>query len=138
VALVRESVALQGVKPHDQRYSCILRLVYNKESLTFLNRAVFQDDGGLQRPLRDAWFAVGLADEAAFLQVLSNSALHLDTLRNRSREPRESPLSVYYQLRAVRSINDRRQDSGTFLSDGNIGAVTALLCHDAGRSPTLP
>jgi hypothetical protein len=93
---------------------------------------VFQDDGGLQRPLRDAWFAVGLADEAAFMQVLSNSALHLDALRNGGRKPRESPLSVYYQLRAVRSINDRRQDSGKFLSDGSIGAVAGLLCHDVG------
>ena len=36
---------------------------------------VFQDEGG-QRPLRDAWFATALGDEATFNQVLANSALY--------------------------------------------------------------
>ena len=55
------------------------------------NGTVFQDDGGLQRPLRDAWFAVSLADEAAFLQMLSNSALHVDSLRHGGRKAKREP-----------------------------------------------
>jgi hypothetical protein len=99
------------------------------------NHAVFQDDGGLQRPLRDAWFAVGLADEAAFLQVLSNSALHLDTMRNGGRRPRESRLSIYYQLRTVKSIKKRLANSSTSISDASIGAVAALMVHDVRLIP---
>ncbi|KAK9233995.1 hypothetical protein V1525DRAFT_391892 [Lipomyces kononenkoae] len=34
-----------------------------------------------QRPLRDAWFTVGLQDEATFSQVLANSALHVEVMR---------------------------------------------------------
>ena len=93
------------------------------------SHAVF-DNGGLQRPLRDAWFAVGLADEATFLQVLSNSALHLDAMRFGGRRPRESHLSIDYQLRAVKIVNDRLQDISTFISDASIGAVASLTVHD--------
>ena len=94
------------------------------------SNAVFQDEGGLQRPLRDAWFAVALADEAAFLQVLSNSALHLDAMRNGGRRPRESSQSIYFQLRTIKSVNDRLRDNNTFVSDESIGAVAALMVHD--------
>jgi hypothetical protein len=101
------------------------------QSSDYTHFAVFQDECGSQRPFRDAWFAVGLTDKAAFMQVLSNSALHFDTLRN-GRKPQETQLSLYYQLRTVRSLNKRRQDEDRFLSNGSIGAVSMLMCHDVG------
>jgi hypothetical protein len=94
------------------------------------NVSVFQDDGGQQRPLRDAWFTIGLSDYAAFCQVVANSALHLDSAVHRNgRAAMETPDSMRYHAEALKSIQKRLDDPVAATSDGVIGAVSSFLCH---------
>lgn len=98
------------------------------------NRAVFADEvGGQQRALRDAWFSVGLSDEAAFLTVLSNSALHLNSMQNGGAPADETGAAVKYQTEAVAIINKRLADGAAegqaCVSDETIGAITGLVCN---------
>lgn len=93
---------------------------------------VFRDDGQ-QRPLRDAWFSVGLADKAAFMAVLSNSVLHLDSKRKGGRPAEDTAAAVMYQTEAVTMIN-QQLNSYTFegeiqVSEATIGAVSGLGCN---------
>ncbi|KAH8898164.1 hypothetical protein GQ53DRAFT_837144 [Thozetella sp. PMI_491] len=98
--------------------ACSRRLIAN----------IFQDDdSGQQKPLRDAWFTVGLEDEAAFLQVLANSALHLDSILHDGRLAHETSDSMKYHARALESVQRRISDGGT--SDGLLGSVTGFMCH---------
>jgi hypothetical protein len=90
---------------------------------------VFQDPDSQQRPLRDAWFTVGLEDEAAFLQVLANSALYLDSMRNNGRIAKETSDSMRYHARALVSVQERMKMGDGAVSDGLIGAVTGFMCH---------
>ena len=87
---------------------------------------VFQDQGG-QRPLRDAWFATALGDEATFHQVLANSALYQDSLRNGGRMPKESVRSVNHNLHAVQSVKRRLLENQGSVSNGIIGALTGMM-----------
>lgn len=93
---------------------------------------VFQDDGQ-QRPLRDAWFSVGMTDKAAFMTVLSNSALHVDSIRRGGRTAEESGAAVKYQTEAVGIISQRLKTASPQDDvdgwDATIGAVSGLVCN---------
>jgi hypothetical protein len=92
---------------------------------------VFHDGAGaMQRPFRDLWFTVGLADEAAFLQVLSNSALHRTVLYGESSSPIQTPVSIRLHLRAIRSLTARLDDRRPQVQEGLVGAITGLMAHD--------
>lgn len=84
----------------------------------------------MQRPLRNAWFTVGLSDEAAFFQVMSNSALHLYALQNPTKEAEATALSTRYQQRTLRSIQKRLANGASDVNEGMIGAISALMAHD--------
>jgi hypothetical protein len=90
---------------------------------------VFNDELGHQRPLRDAWFTVGLQDEATFSQVLSNSALHIEILRHGRDGVRETPDSIRYYTRAMASVRRRVDKANTETLEHIIGAVTGMLAH---------
>lgn len=78
---------------------------------------------------------MGLADKAAFLAVLSNSALHLSSMRKGGLAADETAAAVRYQTEAVSIISRRLEnhsaqgDESLDLSDENIGAVSGLLCN---------
>lgn len=103
---------------------------------TLFNFIVFQDDVGQQRPLRDAWFTVGIQDEAAFYTVLSNSALHLDSMQNGGKRASETTLSTQYYSRAIKSIMKRFHNlSDPGVLDGLIGAITGCMAHAVSLYP---
>ncbi|KAK4897991.1 hypothetical protein LTR27_004375 [Elasticomyces elasticus] len=108
---------------------------------------VFQTN--YQRPHRDDWFTVGLHDQSTFLQVLGNSAMHFQGLRDVDGIPQQSKLStIYYQL-AVKSMRKRLaklQDEGVLVQhsrrpiikqdarvskeiDALIGTAAAFICY---------
>ncbi|KAK5692613.1 hypothetical protein LTR97_010925 [Elasticomyces elasticus] len=108
---------------------------------------VFQTN--YQRPHRDDWFTVGLHDQSTFLQVLANSAMHFQGLRDLDGIPQRSKLStIYYQL-AVKSMRKRLaklQDEGVLVQhsrrpisnqnprtskeiDALIGTAAAFICY---------
>lgn len=93
------------------------------------------DDDGQQRPVRDAWFSVGLTDKAAFLTILSNSALHLSSKRKGGLLADETTAAVKYQTEAVSLISRRLEDIAAAknkrrdISDETIGAVSGLVCN---------
>lgn len=93
---------------------------------------VFQDDGQ-QRPLRDAWFSVGMADKAAFMAVLSNSALHINSSQRGGQIAEETAAAVKYQTEAVSIVNERLKTTSLQnnheLLDATIGAVSGLVCN---------
>lgn len=98
--------------------------------------AVFLDTGdSQQRPVRDAWFSVGLSDKAAFLAVLSNSALHLSSMRKGGLPADETAAALTFQTEAVSIINQRLAQSAAKneimigASDGTIGAASGLICN---------
>ncbi|KAJ4391686.1 hypothetical protein N0V93_005306 [Gnomoniopsis smithogilvyi] len=91
-------------------------------------------NGSQQQPLRDAWFSIGMTDEAAFMAVLSNSALHMDSRQyGGTKVAGETTTAVIYQTAAVALVNERlttitQQDSIENL-DAVIGAVSGLVCN---------
>ncbi|KAK9318743.1 hypothetical protein V1517DRAFT_342400 [Lipomyces orientalis] len=90
---------------------------------------LFDDEHGQQRPLRDAWFTVGLQDEATFSQVLANSALHMEIMRRGRDRVRETPDSILYYTRAIASIRRRFGMAKRETLDYTIGTVTGMLAH---------
>lgn len=94
--------------------------------------SVFQDDGQ-QRPLRDAWFSVGMADKAAFMAVLSNSALHMNSSERGGQLAEETAAAIKYQTEAVAIVNERLKtvsvQNNVELWDATIGAVSGLVCN---------
>lgn len=90
---------------------------------------VFDDERGSQRPLRDAWFTVGLQDEAAFTQILSNSALHLEIMLQGGKVVGETPDSTRYYTKAIASIRRRVDTATPETLIGIIGAVTGMMAH---------
>jgi hypothetical protein len=79
--------------------------------------------------MRDAWFTVGLQDEAAFTQILSNSALHLEMLRKGGKIVGETPDSTRYYTKAITSIRRRVDGATPETLNGIIGAVTGMMAH---------
>ncbi|KAK9489184.1 hypothetical protein V1508DRAFT_428769 [Lipomyces doorenjongii] len=90
---------------------------------------IFDDEHGQQRPLRDAWFTVGLQDEATFSQVLANSALHMEIMRRGRDGVRETPDSILYYNWAIASIRRRFGMAKRETLDYTIGTVTGMLAH---------
>lgn len=111
--------------------SCILKVVDVARANNW-NYSVFQDDGQ-QRPLRDAWFSVGMTDKAAFMAVLSNSALHINSSQRGGQIAEETAAAVKYQTEAVAIVNKRLQNwslqQNVELWDATIGAVSGLVCN---------
>ncbi|KAF2816217.1 uncharacterized protein BDZ99DRAFT_131374 [Mytilinidion resinicola] len=92
---------------------------------------IFQGKGSAQRALRNAWYSVGLFDFAAFHLVLSNSALAIQMLRNGLKFVNNEDSEVLkHHVIATRSINARLASPDHRTSDGVIGAVAGLVCHD--------
>lgn len=88
--------------------------------------------------MRDAWFTVGLADKAAFMAVLSNSALHCSSRHKGGRLAEDTAAAVRYQTEAVSIINQRLisavLENEVGVSEQTIGAVAGLVCNAVGRS----
>lgn len=85
-----------------------------------------------QRPVRDAWFTLGLRDEATFEVILANSAVHFDGMHRGGREPpAESETSMHYQTLAISKIRQQLNEV-SYVTDEMIGCVTGLLCYDVG------
>lgn len=107
---------------------------------------VFRDDEqAQQKPLRDAWFSVGLTDRAAFLLVLSNSALHLNSIGEGGLKADDAwtATAIRYQTEAVAIINQRLSTDLSDTLDATIGTVSGLVCNAVclylfyeGRKPT--
>jgi hypothetical protein len=79
------------------------------------------------------WISLETNDEAAFQQLLANSALQLDSLRNGGKEPRETPASIKFQTRAARSVQDKLGIKNAIVTDGMIIAVSGLITYSVGR-----
>ena len=77
---------------------------------------------------RDGWLLVGLADPAAFQQVLSMFAFHMYSLYHHI--PVWESLS-YHDL-AVKSVKERLLDPALGVSDGVVGAVIGFVCQTVG------
>lgn len=77
---------------------------------------------------RDGWLLVGLADAAAFQQVLSMFVIHMCSLYHHI--PIWESLS-YHEL-AVKSVKERLSDPALSVSDGIVGAVIGFVCHTVG------
>src|ERR1700712_2451072 len=89
------------------------------------------DDICFQRPVRDAWFTVGLRDEATFDAVLANSAVHLDGMQKGGLSPPvETPHSMHYQTLAISKIRQQLIENTSYVPDEIIGCVTGLICYD--------
>jgi hypothetical protein len=84
---------------------------------------------GTTRTVRDAWLALESDDDAAFQQLLANSALHLDRRRNGRIEPIETVTSMQFQTRAIRSLQAKLVKNSV-ITDGMISAVTGLMGYD--------
>jgi hypothetical protein len=84
---------------------------------------------GIQRTMKAFWFSLTLDDEATFRQLLANSALHLDSLRNGGREPRETSISLNFQTMAVNLIR-RKLTEESMVTNSMLSAVTALIGYD--------
>jgi hypothetical protein len=69
-----------------------------------------------------------MLDDAAFHQVLSNSALHLGSLKMDG--SRETVESIKYHTEAVESVKMRITDPILGITDGIIVAIIAFACHD--------
>lgn len=81
-------------------------------------------------PFRDACLPVGMMDEAAFHQVLSNALLNISCCRSAGAKMETYDAMMHHAL-AINSINERIQDVKTATSDGFIGAVVGFMCYHA-------
>lgn len=79
-------------------------------------------------PFRDACLPVGMMDEAAFHQVLSNALLNISCCRSAGAKMETYDAMMHHAL-AINSINERIQDVKTATSDGFIGAVVGFMCY---------
>ncbi|KUJ08478.1 uncharacterized protein LY89DRAFT_724952 [Mollisia scopiformis] len=81
-------------------------------------------------PFRDACLPVGMLDEAAFHQVLSNALLNIASRRPTGAQTETYDAMNHHAL-AINSINERIKDVKTATSDGFIGAVAGFMCYHA-------
>ncbi|KAI5370121.1 hypothetical protein Slin15195_G009990 [Septoria linicola] len=90
------------------------------------------DSVSRQTAHRQDWFTVSLVDEATFYQVLSNSELHLSTIRHphQSKQIRETPISLKYHQKAV-SIQRKRPANlaVTHVTEEMIGTASGLVVY---------
>jgi hypothetical protein len=84
---------------------------------------------GTTTTVRDTWLALETDDDAAFQQLLANSALHLDRRRNGRPEPIETHTSIQFQTRAIRALQSKLVKNSV-ITDGMISAVSALMGYD--------
>ncbi len=98
--------------------------------LTLWICVVHDDRHGNFRPFRDCWFPIGMLDAAAFHQILSNSALHLGSLKTEGTP--ETLESIKYHSEAVKSVQERIADPIRGITDGIIVTIIAFACHDVG------
>ena len=82
---------------------------------------------------RNGWLPIGLADAAAFQQVLSMFGSHLRALYGHETLFSISE-SLTYHTRAITSVKERLSDPALNISDGMIGAVIGFACN-AVRCP---
>lgn len=66
-------------------------------------------------------------DPAAFHQILSNAALHISRLHPQITQYAED--AAAFHVVAIRSVNERLQDTRSATTDGIMAAVTAFACH---------
>jgi hypothetical protein len=83
--------------------------------------------------MRDAWFSVGLADEAAFFQVISNSALHLQSIKNKRHHPKDNSESMHYHTLALKSVYSRIGAGEPSTTDGMIGAISGFMAYSVSK-----
>lgn len=125
-AIAKCLVAYSKMPP---RWPLGCRLPCHQNSALTRVTAVFDDENGQQRPLRDAWFTVALQDEAAFSQALANSALHMEVMHHGRDGVRETPVSIMHYTRAITSLRRRLGEADEKSLDYTIGAVTAMLAY---------
>lgn len=75
-----------------------------------------------------------MTDEAAFMTVLSNSALHMSSMqKGGGRTAEETAVAVKYQTAAVAIVSQRLKTSSSpgsaHIWDAMIGAVSGLVCN---------
>jgi hypothetical protein len=80
------------------------------------------------RPLQPFWFTVAMTDKSAFHLTLANAALFLGRENNFQNE--ETAESMKHYTVAMQSINKRLSDPKESTSEGVIGTVAGMVCHD--------
>lgn len=82
-----------------------------------------------------------MADKAAFMAVLSNSALHINSSQRGGQVAEETAAAVKYQTEAVAIVNERLKtvsvQDNVDLWDATIGAVSGLVCNAVCETPKL-
>ncbi|CZR53949.1 uncharacterized protein PAC_03832 [Phialocephala subalpina] len=87
-------------------------------------------------PFRDACLPVGMMDEAAFHQVLSNALLNISCRRSAGAKMETYDAMMHHTL-AINSITGRIQDVEAATSDGFIGAVVSFMCYHVELKPWI-
>ncbi|KZF20166.1 hypothetical protein L228DRAFT_284902 [Xylona heveae TC161] len=90
---------------------------------------IFDDRHANFQPFRDIWFPLALSDGAAFHQLLSNSALHITSLRPIDRQ-REAFEALSHHAVALMCVQNRLADPTVAISDGIIASIIGFACHD--------
>lgn len=72
---------------------------------------------------------MGLADKAAFHNVLANSRLYMLRELNGGFVQHDDALILSQQNSAIRLISEEMKDPQKHLSDELLGAVASFMCH---------
>lgn len=94
-----------------------------------LTPPVFRNNSAHSRQLRGAWWPVGLADQAAFYNVLANARLYMLKELTGVFVKQDDALSLSQQNAALQLMSKKMKDPKHQASDEMLGAVSSFMCH---------